>query len=186
MNSDLWKESWKAIEFSEDISDNEKYEISNYGRVRSLKPRTKGKVLKLSKTNGYEKLSIKKKDGKQTGRYIHKLVAENFVEGHSNEKKFVVHKDHDRLNNKAHNLQWVSSKEVVAHDNVKKGNPADRRKPTNQKLNEGIVKILKKKLNDPNRKTRMKMLAKQYGISEMQLYRIKVGENWGWVKPDGD
>jgi hypothetical protein len=184
MDSNLWKETWKEIQFPEDISENEKYEISNYGRIRSLKPRTKGKILKVSKTNGYEKLTIKKKSGTQTGRYIHKMVAENFVEGNSKEKKFVVHKDHDRLNNQSHNLKWVSSKEVIAHDNIKKGNPADRREPTNRKLNEGIVRILKKKLNDPNRKTRMKMLAKQYGISEMQLYRIKVGENWGYVKVD--
>jgi len=27
----------------------------------------------------------------------------------------------------------------------------------------------------------MKMIAKQFGISEMQLYRIKTGENWGSV-----
>jgi hypothetical protein len=27
----------------------------------------------------------------------------------------------------------------------------------------------------------MKMIAKQFGVSEMQLYRIKSGENWGWV-----
>ena len=28
------------------------------------------------------------------------------------------------------------------------------------------------------------MIAKQFGISEMQLYRIKSGENWGNVKID--
>jgi len=41
--------------------------------------------------------------------------------------------------------------------------------------------LIKKKLLDPNRKTRMKMLAHQFRISEMQLYRIKSGENWGHV-----
>jgi hypothetical protein len=35
---------------------------------------------------------------------------------------------------------------------------------------------------DPNRKTRLKLIAKQFGISEMQLYRIKSGENWGHIK----
>ena len=38
---------------------------------------------------------------------------------------------------------------------------------------------LKKKLLDPNRRTRLKVLAKQFGVSEMQLHRIKTGENWG-------
>ena len=30
----------------------------------------------------------------------------------------------------------------------------------------------------------MRIIAKQFGISEMQLYRIKSGENWGHVKID--
>jgi len=42
------------------------------------------------------------------------------------------------------------------------------------------VRLIRKKINEG--KTRMKMIAKQFKISEMQLYRIKVGENWGWVK----
>jgi hypothetical protein len=44
--------------------------------------------------------------------------------------------------------------------------------------------MIKRKLSDPKRKTRMKMIAKQFGISEMQLYRIKTGENWGHVTID--
>jgi hypothetical protein len=50
------------------------------------------------------------------------------------------------------------------------------------KLTETKVMRLKKILLDPNRKTRMKILAKQFGVSEMQLYRIKSGENWGHIK----
>jgi hypothetical protein len=42
--------------------------------------------------------------------------------------------------------------------------------------------VLKKKLLDPNRKTRIRILAKQFGVSEMQLYRIKSGENWGDIE----
>jgi predicted DNA binding protein len=50
------------------------------------------------------------------------------------------------------------------------------------KLTSTQVMLLKKKIFDPNRKTRLKFLAKQFGISEMQLYRIKSGENWSHVK----
>jgi len=42
----------------------------------------------------------------------------------------------------------------------------------------------KRKLLDPKRKTRMKIMAKQFGVSEMQLYRIKSGENWGHITID--
>jgi DNA-binding Xre family transcriptional regulator len=40
---------------------------------------------------------------------------------------------------------------------------------------------IKKILANPNRKTRMKIIARRFGISEMQLYRIKSGKNWGHV-----
>ena len=35
-----------------------------------------------------------------------------------------------------------------------------------------------------SRKTRLKIIAKRFGVSEMQLHRIKTGENWGHVKYD--
>lgn len=41
---------------------------------------------------------------------------------------------------------------------------------------------LKKRILDPNRKTRLRLIAKEFGISEMQLNRIKRGENWGHIK----
>lgn len=49
-------------------------------------------------------------------------------------------------------------------------------------LTQTQVMLLKKKLLDPNRKTRLKILAKRYGVSEMTLHRIKTGENWGHIK----
>lgn len=42
--------------------------------------------------------------------------------------------------------------------------------------------LIKKMLADPKRKTRQKMIARQFGVSEMQISRIKSGENWGNVK----
>jgi DNA-binding Xre family transcriptional regulator len=36
-------------------------------------------------------------------------------------------------------------------------------------------------LVDPKRKLTYKQLAEKYGVSEMTLYRIKSGENWGRI-----
>ena len=44
------------------------------------------------------------------------------------------------------------------------------------------VKAIKKLLGDPKRKLTFKQLAEKYGVSEMTLYRIKSGENWGKIK----
>ncbi|SRR6266571_4478659 len=44
------------------------------------------------------------------------------------------------------------------------------------------VKALKRALLDPN--ASVSKLARQYGISPKQAYRIRDGKSWGWVQPD--
>jgi DNA invertase Pin-like site-specific DNA recombinase len=51
------------------------------------------------------------------------------------------------------------------------------------KLNITKVKSIKRLLAKPGKKT-MKQIAEQFDISEMQLYRIKSGENWSHVTLD--
>jgi len=98
------------------------------------------------------------------------------------DQKYLVHLDFDKENNRSWNLKWAKKKEMFLHHrkNPKKINRKGKR--TYSKLTEGRVRLIKKKIFDPNRKTRMRLIAKQFGISEMQLYRIKSGENWGEVK----
>ena len=50
-----------------------------------------------------------------------------------------------------------------------------------RKLSVTKVIHIKKILANPNRKTRIKMIAKQFGVSEMQIARIRSGENWGHI-----
>ncbi|NDC77724.1 MAG: hypothetical protein EBZ67_07625, partial [Chitinophagia bacterium] len=38
-----------------------------------------------------------------------------------------------------------------------------------------------KTLADPRRRLTYRQLAEKYGVSEMTLYRIRSGENWGRV-----
>ena len=47
-----------------------------------------------------------------------------------------------------------------------------RKTQQGHKLTATQVMRLKKKIHDPNRKTRLKLIAKQFGISEMQLYLV--------------
>jgi hypothetical protein len=55
-----------------------------------------------------------------------------------------------------------------------------KNKKTSYKLTEGKVKIIKKQLK--NNRTRITMIAKRFGVSDMQIHRIKTGENWGHVE----
>ena len=104
------------------------------------------------------------------------------------DKPYVIHKDFDKKNNKVENLMYVDRKELTEHNKKNPAVIAAKKKalknPKYSKLTAGRVKLIKQKIFDPNRKTRMRMIAKQFGISEMQLYRIKSGENWGHVDYD--
>ena len=178
-------EEWKMIEFDENISENEMYTISTHGRIKSYKvDRENGIILKQSSFGGYKRIPLKQKTNRRTARYTHKLVAETFIKRTSEEQKHVIHLDYNKHNNNAWNLRWATKEEVETHQkrNPKYQSPVEKIRYS--KLTPGRVKMIKRLVNDPNRKTRMKMLAKQFGVSMQQLYRIKWGENWGHIKLD--
>lgn len=180
----FWDEEWKDLSL-ENLSDQSKYKISNYGRVISYYYYPEGKLLKLSNPNGYKVLAIHTKEGRKMYLYVHKLVAKYFVGEPKEGQTVVIHKDNNRLNNHSRNLMWASERERFYH-NLKfdKGWFKGRKERAWSKLTESEVKIIKRKLNEPKRKTKIKVIARQFGVSEMQISRIKSGENWGNVKHD--
>lgn len=185
MKMDFGIEEWKPIKFDGNISEKEVHHISTFGRVKTFRPRSEeGTLNKLFAVQGYKRLPLLQKSGKKTARYIHKLVAETFIKKKSEDQQYVIHLDYDKSNNYLYNLAWATKEEKEKHqfNNPKYKTPGSR--ISYSKLNEGRVKIIKRKLLDPNRRTRLKMIAKQFGVSEMQLHRIKTGENWGHVTID--
>ncbi|QVY66469.1 HNH endonuclease [Polaribacter sp. Q13] len=177
----LWKEEWKDVKFDEKISDVKKFKISNYGRVLYCKD-DKEFLRKKSFINGYETISVKQAlNNKHTSRYVHKLVAQHFLEKENEEQVFVLHINYDKTDNTIQNLKWASKREKELHQFK---NPvfveSIKNKKTSYKLTEGKVKIIKRQLK--NKRTRITMIAKRFGVSDMQIHRIKTGENWGHVE----
>lgn len=188
MNSEkaiLWAEKWTPIVIDvEGLEHPPRYEVSNFGRLRSFQNNEKGEIIKGSVIQGYRSLNIRLPKGKSFNRYVHKLVAETFVEKQSPDHKFVIHLDFDKQSNHFENLKWATKDEMVAHNKL---NPAVINKPIprrtkNYKLTESKVKMIKKMLQHDS--TRLKMIAKQFGITHTQLNRIRSGENWGYVTID--
>lgn len=99
--------NWKTIQgFSN-------YEISEEGQVRNKKTQyiLKGRPSK----SGYYQVSIKEDtNNKFKNQYIHRLVAQYFIENPEN-KREVNHKDGNKLNNNVNNLEWVTSSENQKH-----------------------------------------------------------------------
>lgn len=85
--------------------------ISSDGRVKNSKT---GRILKTYKCNtGYKRVKINK-DTHRASFYIHRLVAEYFLDN-PNGKPEVNHKDRDKNNNSINNLEWVTRAENMNH-----------------------------------------------------------------------
>jgi hypothetical protein len=179
----FWNEVWKDIDIQVPGLQL-KYAVSDYGRVVSYSGRVEdGRLLKGTITGGYRTLNLKP-GGKYLTIYVHRAIAQAFLTSATAEHKYVIHLDHNKTNNHIDNLCWATKEEMEKHQQF---SPAviERKKKRHfkgHKLTETKVRLIKKMILDPNRKTRMKIIAKQFGVTEMQLYRIKSGENWGHVE----
>lgn len=104
------EEIWRPVVGYEGL-----YEVSSYGRVRSLDRYDgrnhfiKGKLLKNKDNgNGYLICSLSK-NGIVKNKYIHRLVVEAFIERPDGLYE-VNHKDENKKNNSVDNLEWCDKK----------------------------------------------------------------------------
>lgn len=114
--SSLENEIWKDIEGFEGI-----YQISNYGRVKSLSrivfsspnvARKKKEIIRVVSLNkGYEFVKLKKET---TNYYVHRLVAIAFIPNPEN-KPEVNHKNGKKNDNRVDNLEWATKSENKKH-----------------------------------------------------------------------
>ena len=170
-----------------------RYAISNRGRLISFVDDIKfGRELKGSSTDGYKLFRYKiYNNGKITNKHLFfsKLIAEYFIPKTSEEQTYVLHLDRKRDNDDYRNLKWATREEMLEFWNkspnviyARKKLIEHNLKSDGRKLTTTKVMMLKKILAKPNQRTRLKMIAKQFGVSEMQIRRIKSGENWSQVK----
>jgi DNA-binding Xre family transcriptional regulator len=246
----LRKEFWEPIEFDFEITNESRWEISNWGRVRSFNKTSDGNLLKGSLIEGYRVIKLKlykPRDNKTQKKFddlqkqktnlyvqrrmqinkrdlannialttqqiekkkkelsqqlagnlkqrtinyhflIHRKVAEHFLSIPKPEQTIVGHLDFDKLNNRATNLRWMTPEDnkthqtnspyVVAEKRQRKQGRAESSKAS--KLTVTKIMLIKKILKE--RSTTLKKLAKQFKVSDMQIHRIKTGENWGYIK----
>lgn len=96
-------EEWKGIDKYDGL-----YQVSNYGRVKSLKF-GKERIMKLiNHLDGYLAVGLYK-NGKQKWYLVHRLVAQAFIPNPS-KLPMINHKDENPLNNNVDNLEWCNAK----------------------------------------------------------------------------
>jgi len=169
-------ENWKFIPGTV-----EKYMISDYGRVKSFSTNPEGKILKQSSTKGFKSVCVRI-NGKRKTVLVHKLTAMAFVPKGPHDD-MVVHLDWNKGNNYYRNLQWVNRKNgydrILSRLHQRNREIPRKRKVTNSKLGKQDIELLKSMLE---RGVKQKVIAQLFCISEMQVTRIKKGENWGQIK----
>ena len=90
--------------------------VSSHGNIKNKEWRHR-KI--TDNGNGYAKISLTSMDKsssvKMKNFYIHRIVAELFINKSCLSKKQVNHIDGDKYNNHHSNLEWVSPKENIQH-----------------------------------------------------------------------
>ena len=172
-------EIWKPIDGYEGY-----YEVSTLGNVRSLERQVKhyrgGTITLKSKmmkqtvdSYGYCCVNLSL-DGKTKMTKVHRLVAEAYVDGKSEDKNLVCHKDGTRHNNLPDNLRWDTiygnNSDRVVHGTSLLGS-----RNHNAILSESdIAEIKASPLSGPKE-------AKLRGVSSTTIYAIRNGETWSHV-----
>jgi NUMOD4 motif/HNH endonuclease len=182
-------ERWRPV-----VGYESRYEISNFGRLRSL-PRTwnvvrkngsplpgivEGKILKprLDK-DGYEQIGLRGL-GERKWFKIHQLVLETFI-GPRPKNLIIDHIDGNRANNALSNIHYISQSENMLRSDIRNGgrpwlqgdgNPMSKLdieqvKTIRQLAKEGVPQI---------------KIARQFNMGSMQISRIIRRQRWKWIE----
>ncbi|MEO7983621.1 MAG: HNH endonuclease [Bacteroidota bacterium] len=179
-------EVWRPLTFSGWRQLRNRYAVSSLGRISSYKLDVlkDGKVLSGSLTTGYRTLNLHRPNNKGT-LYIHREMAQLFLSKPSPKHKYVIHRNHNKLDNNIKNLRWTTLEQMIEHQQDSPAKIAYKEKQANKteglKLTSGQVKKIKTLLKSKSRNITIRQLATNYGVSEMTMYRIKSGENWGRI-----
>lgn len=93
-----------------------KYDISQSGEVISLDYNHTGKpkALRHIIKKGYHVVGLTNKDGKRRFRFVHRLVAELFIDNPDGLPQ-INHKDGNKSNNHVSNLEWCTASHNIQH-----------------------------------------------------------------------
>ena len=169
------------------------YQISSLGRVRSVErsvPNRWGpngktipeKILVLNRAHRQGYIAVHLYTGSRCSRrYVHRLVAEHFVPNPSARPQ-VNHRDGDKTNNAADNLEWVTARQNCQHAidaslyEMARGERAGSAKLTE----ENVIEIRRMVAAGATHKD----AAARFGIGRKAVTKIINRQRWAHVNDD--
>jgi hypothetical protein len=175
LRTEMRAERWLPVVGYEDL-----YEVSDLGSIRRSRGgrgSVAGRVLTAKKaTNGYRHVDLSRDD--QKSRFgIHRLVAMAFIGAPPSLAHQVNHKNADKSDNRAVNLEWATRLENVAHAlslGIKGGRPLPGELCGTAKLTWGQVAEIRALRGVMGARG----IAAHYGVSRTAVQRIHQERNW--------
>ena len=169
-------EEWRPVVGYEDL-----YAVSDAGRVVRLaggRGARSGRVLRRherSPGDGYRFVQLSRHDHKRTFG-VHVLVAEAFL-GRRPRGKFPNHKNLDKQDNRASNLEWMTNRQNTMHA-IRAGRKPGRPMPGQSNgrsvlTREQVGEVIRQKGHIGQR-----VLAKLCGVSKTAIQKIHQGKGW--------
>lgn len=178
----VFDEEWRPAAGYEGL-----YEVSSFGRIKSLPRVTKrkrqgclmvrGTIMSPSTTRGYKKTVLSCGD-KRHNKSVHALVLESYC-GDRPDGMWARHLDNDPSNNTIWNLCWDTPKNNVA-DRWTFGTEIIGSACSRSKLNEEKVLAIRRlyactdaSCND---------LGELFGVNGSSVWKIVKGKSWSWLE----
>lgn len=166
------QDKWKPIEGCP------YYYCSHLGKVKSDKRPAylnsidatvvrRRKIFKPNNTNGYSRVKL---DGKFY--FVHKLVAQAFVPN-PEKKPQVNHKNGNKLDNRAENLEWCNNSENQNHA-ISIGLKKSRKGQPKNKLTHEIVDVIRKTYKRGDAIA----LSKSLNVSKQTIHNVITNKSW--------
>ena len=150
------------------LTDRKGYEVDSHGNVyskyRQLKP--------VLKSNGYLQVSL----GRGNSTFVHRLVAEAFVPNPDN-LPHVNHKDNDKTNNIASNLEWCTQEGNVSHM-VNQGRQAKGIRQGLSKLTDEDVLFIRSNHRPYDKTLGTRALAKKFKVDAAAILSVVRNKTW--------
>ena len=163
---------WKPIKSYEGL-----YKVSNMGQVKATRRSgSRGSILKPAPNKQGDLIVGLSKNNKRSPRSINRIVAKHFVKGQKPNAQ-VNHKDGDKANNRASNLEWLSAWHHQLHtyhvlNKRNQGETNGRAKLTEREVK--FLRILFYNMPDTSRT----WIAEFYGMSRTSINLVLTFKNW--------